>query len=104
MCAQRCADLWFSDGNIVIRAQERSSDDDKVTKSRDFRVYRGILEKFSDGILAKGNIESLIPEEKEEGCPILPFYDDPVDDVERFLKMIYCYESVKRPTGWNSTK
>lgn len=90
--SQRCPDLWFSDGTIVIRAQERNPDGDKITQIKDFRVYRGILEQYSDGILAKDNIDTLVPEEKEDGCPVLPFYDDPIDDVTRFLKVLYCYE------------
>lgn len=86
---QRSSDLWFHDGTVIIRCHEMK--DGSVSAIREFRVYRGILEKHSDGILTRQHGVDHLVSEICDGCPVLPLYDDPVDDVERFLKMVYLY-------------
>lgn len=84
---QRCEDLWFEDGNLVIRAHETNAG--VVTAIREFCVYRGGLKKCCDGILSSLDHINLSPDTYVEGHPVLPLYDDPVEDVTRFLKMLY---------------
>jgi hypothetical protein len=90
MSSDRCDDLWFEDGTVIIRAHERT--DGQVVATKDFKVYRGLLERYSDGILGKESFRSIVPDENVDGCPILPLFDDSIADVTNFLKAIYCHE------------
>lgn len=92
VAVERCSDLWFQDGTLVIQCYEMK--DGAVTAIREFRVYRGILEKHSDGILSNQEGLTHLVSDEVDGCPVLPLYDDPVDDVTRLLKMLYIYGCV----------
>jgi len=87
---ERCGDLWFDDSTLVIRVHERAEGSDPVKRIMEFRVYRGLLERQSDGILAEKPPE--VETEMVERCPVLPLYDDSIDSMVNFLKMVYFSE------------
>ncbi|KAH8826436.1 hypothetical protein DL96DRAFT_1282792 [Flagelloscypha sp. PMI_526] len=70
------SDLWFSDGNIVIK-----------TGNRLFKVHRGVLAYHSTFF---ADLQSLPPSEDQElfeGCPVVEMPDD-ADAIEYFLRAI----------------
>ncbi|KIP03702.1 hypothetical protein PHLGIDRAFT_37291 [Phlebiopsis gigantea 11061_1 CR5-6] len=91
---ERCADLWYNDGTVVLQAENML-----------FKVYRGILEEqspFFADLFTLPQRESN-ESEKYEDCPLVPM-TDPAADVRVFLKAIFDYKfysDVKTITDYN---
>ncbi|EMD34229.1 hypothetical protein CERSUDRAFT_125434 [Gelatoporia subvermispora B] len=70
---QRCTELWYSDGNVIL-----------VAGSTGFRVYRGLLARQSQAF----NDMFLVPQpadsEQIEGCPVVRLSDDTSDLIHAF--------------------
>ncbi|KAJ7500545.1 hypothetical protein B0H11DRAFT_1714450, partial [Mycena galericulata] len=77
---ERVDSLWFSDGNIVIRAHNVL-----------FRVFRGILAAHSP--VFRDMLAFPQPDDADtiEGCPVLHL-DDSAADTMYFLKALFDYE------------
>lgn len=74
------ADLWFSDGSIVLQAENTL-----------FKVYAGILSQaspvFKDMItVPQGDIQHT---ETYEGCPLVLMAGDCAPDMHAFLKTLH---------------
>jgi hypothetical protein len=84
---ERCEELWFKDGNLIISAHETDPESGSVRAIMQFRVYRGLLQNETEpsGIL---NVDGLISE-KLDGCDVLPLFGDPCEDVKQVLKLIF---------------
>ncbi|KAJ7458972.1 hypothetical protein FB451DRAFT_1097548 [Mycena latifolia] len=70
-----CSDIWFEDGNIVIRAENTQ-----------FRVYKGTLCSHSD--VLKQAIENMEESKGVDGCPLLRLSDCSTD-VQCVLRTIF---------------
>jgi hypothetical protein len=60
----QCHDLWFLDGNVVIRAENTL-----------FRVYQGILGAKSPVFSGMFSVPQPENEEKYDGCPFVHVHD-----------------------------
>ena len=76
---QRCADVWYDDGTVVLQAENTV-----------FKVYRGVLKGqsvfFND--LFTLPLQESDQSEKYEGCPLVTLHDRAVE-VHSFLKAIF---------------
>ncbi|KAI0087554.1 hypothetical protein BDY19DRAFT_994870 [Irpex rosettiformis] len=74
-------DIWFSDGNIVLRAEQTL-----------FRVYRGILCRASPifrDMLHIGHSQSCNPADTYEECPLVVMAGDSAVDMRTFLRTLH---------------
>ena len=77
----RCEDLWFADGNVVLRAEDTL-----------FKVYQGLLSRESEVFRTMFSLPQ--PAESSdtyEGTPLVVLQDS-AEDIERFLLTIFDYE------------
>jgi hypothetical protein len=74
---ERCPDLWYEDGTVVLQAG-----------SRQFRVYRGILCAHSSVFSDMFSFPQPSSEEKFEGIPLVQMPDSP-SDLYYFLKTLH---------------
>lgn len=77
---ERCPDVWFDDGNVVLRAEDTL-----------FKVYLGILQAqspfFSDMFTLPQAEDDL--SEKHGDCPLVTMHGDRAADVRVFLKALF---------------
>ncbi|KAH8826498.1 hypothetical protein DL96DRAFT_1608158 [Flagelloscypha sp. PMI_526] len=73
---ERSSDLWFEDGNLIVRAGGRL-----------FKVYRGILAAQSPVFSDMFSLPPTHDQEILDGCPLVELLDDP-DSVEFFLRAV----------------
>ncbi|KAK7036027.1 BTB domain-containing protein, partial [Favolaschia claudopus] len=71
-------EVWFEDGNIVIRAENTQ-----------FRVYRGVLAAKSPVFQDMFSIFQPIDSETVDGCPLIRLPDVATAEVAVFLKAIF---------------
>jgi hypothetical protein len=74
---QRCPDVWFEDGTVVLQAEDTV-----------FRVYRGILSANSPVFNDMFTIPQPLEVPEIEGCAVIQLYDSPTD-LRHFLKAIH---------------
>lgn len=76
---QRCSDLWFDDGNIVLQAEQTL-----------FRVFKSVLGRessvFADMLSLPGRSAELY-----EGIPLVHMPDS-AEDMTLFLSVIFNFE------------
>ena len=73
--------VWFSDGNIVLRAEQTL-----------FRVYAGILSQASPifrDMLSIGESQPKGSAETYEGCPLVVMAGDNATDMRTFLRVLH---------------
>ncbi|KAJ8079489.1 hypothetical protein PM082_011076 [Marasmius tenuissimus] len=78
----RCSELWFSDGNIVLIAEQRFA----------FKVHRGVLARHSEVFADMFRVPQPIDMEVDtelEGCQHVEMAHDRADDVYFLLKSLY---------------
>jgi hypothetical protein len=76
----RSTKVWYSDGNLVLQAEDML-----------FKVYRGVLSARSDvfaGMLAVSRTDNS-DQELVDGCPVVELPGDESHDVEHALRAIY---------------
>ncbi|EKM57229.1 uncharacterized protein PHACADRAFT_93141 [Phanerochaete carnosa HHB-10118-sp] len=81
---QRCPDLWFDDGNLVLQAEQTL-----------FQVYKGILCRESPVF---ADMLSLGPGQSEEHYEQVPLVrmPDSAEEMTLFLSVIFNHQSVFR--------
>ncbi|GJE93164.1 hypothetical protein PsYK624_093230 [Phanerochaete sordida] len=76
---QRCSDLWFDDGNIVLQAEQTL-----------FQVYKGVLRRespvFADMLSLSGQ-----PEEHYGKVPLVRMHDT-AEEIKLFLSVIFIHQ------------
>lgn len=72
--AGRCEDLWFEDGNVVLQAEKML-----------FRVYVGMLSRYSNFFKDLFSLPQPAEAEKYEGFPLIFLPGDAAADVHDFL-------------------
>ena len=75
---ERCEELWFDDGNVIVAAKEKA-----------FKIHRGVLMRRSEvfkELLSDNAIAHL--HEKLDGFPVLRLEDEGVD-LHDLLNAIY---------------
>ena len=79
MPPERCSDVWYNDGNVVLQAEHML-----------FKVYLGILQAqspfFRDMFTLPQQDSNL--SEKYEDCPLVVMQGDRAADVRVFLKAL----------------
>lgn len=78
---QRCQDLWFEDGTVVLQAENTL-----------FRVYTGILSRHSPFFRNLFTLPQPEDADKYEGCPLVLLAGDSAQDVHDFLLALHDVE------------
>lgn len=78
MDTKRCDDLWFVDGTVVLQAEKTL-----------FRVYFGILIKYSSFFESLFTLPQPPDAETYDGCPLVILQGDTAEDVYDFLRAMF---------------
>jgi hypothetical protein len=80
---ERCEDLWFDDGTIVLQAENTL-----------FRVYIGILTRHSPFFRNLFLLPQPQNTETYDSCPLVKLAGDSAQDAHDFLLALHDFESV----------
>ncbi|EKM55151.1 uncharacterized protein PHACADRAFT_255576 [Phanerochaete carnosa HHB-10118-sp] len=83
---QRCEDLWFEDGTIILQAENIL-----------FRVYTGILTRHSPFFKNLFTLPQPEDAEQHDGCPLVKLAGDNAQDAHDFLLALHDIEYVPLP-------
>ena len=86
----KCIPLWFSDGNLIIRADDQR-----------FRVHRGVIERHSDEMVSN-LMSGHTPGEVEEGVQVARAAGAGAH-WQILLEVLYCYNA-NVPLGCETTR
>lgn len=78
----RSADLWFSDGSVILRAENTL-----------FRVYSGLLAQHLPVFKDLFTLPQPLDDETFEGCPVVTLQDNAVE-LRELLKVVHDWRCV----------